>query len=201
MKVSIIKNQKDKEVITRHDLDDIAMFIQKGWRENNVVRLREVHHLMFKQRQEDGSIVTDLKGGIPLERICFAQALSIFKGERRVQGYNGLVVLEVNGLPTYEKAIEIREQAKKMPETLMVFLGASGKSVKIVCRGLLFKENDLPKGEDNIRKFHTNLYQTARRAYQNQFGFEIEYLEPRLHRTVYMSADPEMGSYPYARPF
>ncbi len=201
MKVSIIKNQKDKEVITRHDLDDIAMFIQKGWRENNVVRLREVHHLMFKQRQEDGSIVTDLKGGIPLERICFAQALSIFKGERRVQGYNGLVVLEVNGLPTYEKAIEIREQAKKMPETLMVFLGASGKSVKIVCRGLLFKENDLPKGEDNIRKFHTNLYQTARRAYQNQFGFEIEYLEPRLDRTVYMSADPEMGYYPDARPF
>ena len=201
MKVSIIKDQKDKEVITRHDLDDIAMFIQKGWREKSVVRLREVHHLIFKQRQPDGSIQTDLKGGIPLERICFAQALSIFKGERRVHGYNGLVVLEVNGLPTYEKAIEVREQAKKMPETLMVFLGASGKSVKIVCRGLLFKENDLPKGEDAIRKFHTNLYQTARRAYQNQFGFEIEYLEPRLDRTVYMSADPEMGYNPDARPF
>ena len=155
MKVSIIKNQKDKEVITRHDLDDIAMFIQKGWRENNVVRLREVHHLMFKQRQEDGSIVTDLKGGIPLERICFAQALSIYKGERRVQGYNGLVVLEVNGLPTYEKAIEINH----------------------------------------------NIYETARQAYQSQFGMEIEYLEPRLDRTVYMSADPEMGYYPDARPF
>ena len=41
---------------------------------------------------------------------------------------------------SYEKAIETRELAKKLPETLMCFLGASGKSVKIVCRGELFPD-------------------------------------------------------------
>ena len=56
-----------------------------------------------------------------------------------------------------------------------------------------------PKKE--MRQFHKNLYETARRAYQNQFGLDIEYLEPTLERTVYLSADPEMYFNPDARPF
>ena len=59
----------------------------------------------------------------------------------------------------------------------------------------------LPTKEEDIQQFHLNLYETARRAYMNQFGFDIEYLEPRLDRTVYVSADPEMGFNPGARPF
>ena len=203
MKIAIIKNKGKKEVITRHELSDIAMFIKEGWRENTVREVRLVYHLMNPQRTEDGQIQTHWKGGIALERICFAQDMDVWKQERRVLGYNGLVVIEVNDLPTYEKAVEVREQAKKMPETLMAFLGGSGKSVKIVCRGELWDKGrgTLPTDEVEIEQFHTNLYQTARRAYMNQFGFDITYLEPRLDRTVYMSADPEMYYNPEARPF
>ena len=215
MKISLIKTRGQKEVITRYSLEEVAYAIQNGWRQRNVTYLREVYHLMNKERQPDGQIQTDWQGGIKLERICFAQELDRYRNERRILGYNGLVVVEVNNLPTYEKAVEVRDAAKKMPETLMCFLGASGKSVKIVCRGELFQHptppegtpplegagNKLPKAEEKIRQFHLNLYQTARRAYVNQFGFEIEYLEPRLDRTVYVSADPEMGYNPEARPF
>ena len=127
-----------------------------------------------------------------------------------MMAYNGLVVLEVNDLQTYEKAVEIRELAKKLPETMLCFLGGSGRSVKIVCRGELYhdkvvnengNEKRLPKDEADIRQFHLNLYNTARRAYQNQFGFDIEFLEPRIDRTVYMSADPEAVFNADARPF
>ena len=201
MKITIIKNKKTKEIVTRHELDDVALYIQKGWREKSVRNLREVYHLMVSQRQDDGQILTNWKGGIQLERICFAQDYDNYGGQRRVLGYNGLVVIEVNALPSYEKAVEVRDQAKKMPETLMTFLGASGKSVKIVCRGELYGNAGLPKEEVDILQFHLNIYQTARRAYQNQFGFDIEYLKPRLDRTVYMSADPEMYYNPEARPF
>ncbi len=215
MKISLIKTRGQKEVITRYSLEEVAYAIQNGWRQRNVTYLREVYHLMNKERQPDGQIQTDWQGGIKLERICFAQELDRYRNERRILGYNGLVVVEVNNLPTYEKAVEVRNAAKKMPETLMCFLGASGKSVKIVCRGELFQHptppegtpplegagNKLPKAEEEIRQFHQNLYQTARRAYVNQFGFEIEYLEPRLDRTVYVSADPEIGFNPEARPF
>ena len=59
----------------------------------------------------------------------------------------------------------------------------------------------MPEDEKDIRQFHLNLYNTARAAYQNQFGFDIPFMEPRLDRTVYMSADPEMGFDAEARPF
>ena len=206
MKITLIKTRSKKEVITRYSLEEVAYAIQSGWRKNNVTYLREVYHLISKERQADGQIETNWEGGIKLERICFAQEFDKYKEERRILAYNGLVVIEVNNLATYEKAVEVRDAAKKMPETLMCFLGASGKSVKIVCRGELFPENReeekaLPTTEDSIRQFHLNIYQTARRAYMNQFGFNIEYLEPRLDRIVYMSADPEMGIRLEARPF
>ena len=212
MKVTIIRKRGKNETITRHPVEDIALFIEKGWRKNTVTELREMYNLIQKERQPDGQILTNWAGGIKLERLCFAQEFDKYKNEHRILGYNGLVVVEVNNLPTYEKAVEVRDQAKKMPETLMCFLGASGKSVKIVCCGELFgnatleKEGSdsamkLPTKEEDIQQFHLNLYQTARRAYMNQFGFDIEYLEPRLDRTVYVSADPEMGFNPNARPF
>ena len=212
MKVTIIRKKGKNETITRHPVEDIALFIEKGWRKNTVTELREMYNLIQKERQPDGQILTNWAGGIKLERLCFAQEFDKYKNEHRILGYNGLVVVEVNNLPTYEKAVEVRDQAKKMPETLMCFLGASGKSVKIVCQGELFgnatleKEGSdsamkLPTKDEDIQQFHLNLYQTARRAYMNQFGFDIEYLEPRLDRTVYVSADPEMGFNPNARPF
>ena len=200
MNVTILKKSGNKEVINRVELADLAAAIKNGMLKDSVRKTREVYHLMNPHRMDDGQITTQLEGGIKLPRICFVADYMNRKGDWRMMAYNGLVVLEVNNLQTYEKAVEIREQAKKLPETLMCFLGGSGRSVKIVCRGELF-DGGMPKGEKAIRQFHLNLYNTARRAYQNQFGFEIQFLEPRLDRTVYMSADPEMWYNAEARPF
>ena len=200
MKITLLKKEGRKEVINRVELVEMASAIKNGMIENTVRQTRELYHLMNPHRLDDGQITTQIEGGIKLPRICFVADYQNRKGDWRMLAYNGLVVLEVNDLQTYERAVEIRELAKKMPETLMCFLGGSGRSVKIVCRGELF-EGGLPTGEQNIRQFHLNLYNTARMAYQNQFGFDIQFLEPRLDRTVYMSADPEMGYRADARPF
>ena len=210
MKVTIIRDKGEREVVNREDLISVAGLIQKGWREKSVLHLRELYHLITVERQEDGRVKTNLKGGIQLERICFASEFDNYRGERRQLGYNGLVVIEKNGLDTYEQAVEIRNKVSRMPQTMMAFLGASGKSVKIVVRGELFRPpltpptqegKQLPIGEEEIQQFHHNIYETARQAYQSQFGIEIEYLEPRLDRTVYMSADPEIYFNPEAMPF
>lgn len=200
MNITLIKRDGQKEVINRINLEQMAGAIQGKMLEESVRELRGFYHLMKTQRLDDGQIATNWKGGIKLPRVSFAAEWVNRKGERKMLNYNGLVVLEVNNLPNYEKAVEIRELAKKLPETLMCFLGGSGKSVKIVCRGELF-DGGLPDKDQTIQQFHLNIYNTARRAYQNQFGFDIEYLEPRLDRTVYVSADPEMGFNPEARPF
>ena len=94
---------------------------------------------MNPHRLDDGQISTQWEGGIKLPRICFAADYRNHKGLWQMMAYNGLTVLEVNDLPSYEKAVEIRELAKKLPETMLCFLGGSGKSVKIVCRGELYK--------------------------------------------------------------
>ena len=200
MKVTLLKKDGRKEVINRVELVDLAAAIKNGSMMQAVKKTREVYHLMNPHRLADGQVSTQWEGGIRLPRICFAADYQNRKGEWRLIDYNGLVVLEVNDLQTYEKAVEIRELAKKLPETMLCFLGGSGRSVKIVCRGELYG-GGLPTDEEDIRQFHLNLYNTARRAYQNQFGFDIEFLEPRLERTVYMSADPEMGINLEARPF
>ena len=217
MNVTLLKKDGKKEVVNRVEIAAMANAIKGGMIENTVRHTREVYHLMNPHRLPDGQVSVQWEGGIKLPRICFAADYIKRKGELQMMAYNGLVVLEVNDLHTYEKAVEIRELAKKLPETMMCFLGGSGRSVKIVCRGELYGGDDptpapplkgagsgsakLPSEENNIRQFHLNIYNTARRAYQNQFGFDIQFLEPRLDRTVYMSSDPEMGFNPNARSF
>ena len=228
MKVSLLKISRKKEVINRLELSELAEMIRKSPEESKVFNLRLNYQFYKPQRMSDGQIVVDEKQHtVNLPRILFAAECMNYKEMQKGLRYNGLVVVEVNGLKTYEEAVQVRNQAARMDETVMAFLGASGKSVKIVCRGELFGEtippltpplkgagntntqlpikegagNILPDKEDEMRQFHKNLYETARRAYQNQFGIEIEYLEPTLERTVYLSADPEMYFNPDARPF
>ena len=218
MKVSLLKIARKKEVIKRLELSEIAEMIRRNPEDRKVFNLRLKYQFYKPQRMPDGQItLDDQQHAVDLPRILFAAECMNYKEMQKGLKYNGLVVVEVNGLKTYEEAVAVRNQSARMDETVLAFLGASGKSVKIVCRGELFGKEDggglmadvgglmaegrLPEKEDEIRQFHKNLYETARSAYQNQFGFDIEYLEPMLERTVYMSADPEMYFNPNARPF
>ena len=202
MKISLLKLSRKKEVIKRLELMELAEMIRENPEKSQVFNLRLNYQFYQPQRMSDGQIVLDSQQHtVNLPRILFAAECVNYKEMQKGLKYNGLVVVEVNGLKTYEEAVNIRNQAARMDETLMAFLGASGKSVKIVCRGELFGKEDLPTKENEIRQFHKNVYDTARRAYQNQFGLDIEYLEPKLERTVYLSADPEMYFNPNARSF
>ena len=217
MKISFLKLSRKKEVIKRIELSEVAEMIRENPEKDMVFKLRLNYQFYKPQRMPDGQItLDDQKHTVNLPRLLFAVEGMNYKEMQKGLKYNGLVVVEVNGLKTYEEAVNIRNQAARMDETVMAFLGASGKSVKIVCRGEMFATDQttppdgtpptqegkiLPTREDEMRQFHKNLYETARRAYQNQFGLDIEYLEPKLERTVYMSADPEMYFNPDARPF
>jgi len=210
MKISLLKIARKKEVIKRLELSELADIIRKNPEENKVFKLRLNYQFYRPQRMHDGQIVLDdMQHTVNLPRILFAAECMNYKEKPKGLRYNGLVVVEVNGLKTYEEAVAVRNQAARMDETVMAFLGASGKSVKIVCRGEMFGASPnpsegggkLPMKEQDIRQFHKNLYETARRAYQNQFGIGIEYLEPELERTVYLSADPDMYFNLEARPF
>ena len=208
MKITQIKLYRKQGTVTRCELQDIAQLIKDGPQQKEVRSVREVYHLMNPRRLEDGRMVTNVVEPIKLPRICFAAEYEKRNGKLKMLKYNGLVVLEVNGLQSYEQAVAIRNKVRRMPQTVLCFLGGSGKSVKIVCRGELFEDSDptkgtgnLPTKEQDIRQFHHNIYETARQAYQAQFGLDIPYMEPRLDRTVYLSSDPEVWYNAGAMPF
>ena len=139
MNVSLLKIARKKEVIKRVELSELAEMIRKNPEESKVFNLRLNYQFLKPKRMGDGQItIDDQQHTVNLPRVLFAAECMNYKEMHKGLRYNGLVVVEVNGLKTYEEAAQIRNQAARMDETLMAFLGASGKSVKIVCRGELF---------------------------------------------------------------
>ena len=135
-----------------------------------------------------------------IPKVCFSSLMENRNKQRIMRAYNGLVLLEVNNLAGFEEAEAVRKGASQIPYTLLAFVGASGRSVKIVCRGELF-DGGLPEGDEDINRFHTNLYEKARVAYNMQLGVTIEKLEPALDRDCYLSFDPNLYYNPSAQPF
>ena len=199
-KVTIVRNYRNSETLRVLDLEDAIRIIQSCEYEEAVDVVRGISIVAELSRQPDGSVTgaENFTGKVP--RICFAMEMENRKGQRIHKGYTGLVLLEVNNLTSYEEAVAIRQGAGLMPQTLIAFVGASGRSVKIVCRGELFG-GGLPEDEDEIGRFHLNLYEKARLAYNAQLGVTIDKLEPRLERTCYLSADAQIVYNPRAIAF
>ena len=203
MKITEFKRKGPKETVVRESLADIAEAIRNGKHIDEVHHLRQYYHLMHPRRTEDGRMETNFDFKMTLPRLCFSAEIDKYRKEFRVLNYNGLIVLEANNLADYDEAIRIRNEAARLPQTMMVFLGASGRSVKIVCRGELLPDNGggLPTTEEEIKKFHHQLYGTARKAYNAQLDITLDALKPLIHRTVYFSADPDMRFREQAVPF
>ena len=224
MEIAVFKTKGNKETIVKNELELVVKAIREGQYRDEVAELRQIYPLIRPTRDDDGRMQTafSLQFRLELPRLCFAATWQNLKGEPRLTGYNGLVVLEANNLADYDEAIGLRNAAARMPQTLLTFLGASGRSVKIVCRGELFPEQTvaagqggaddpqltaggnrpvLPVGDEDMRRFHLLLYRTARKAYNAQLDITLEAAEPRLSRIVYMSADPDLTYRPQAMPF
>ena len=203
MKITEFKRKGPKETVVRESLADIAEAIRNGKHIDEVHHLRQYYHLMHPRRTEDGRMETSFDFKMTLPRLCFSAEIDKYRKEFRILNYNGLIVLEANNLADYDEAIRIRNEAARLPQTMMVFLGASGRSVKIVCRGELLPDNGggVPTTEEEIKKFHQLLYRTARKAYNAQLDITLDAPKPLIHRTIYISADPDMRFREQAVPF
>ena len=203
MKVSIFKSKGNKETLVREELDEAVRKIAHGEYLTEIRSLREVWHLMHPRRLEDGKCESNFNYKVTLPRLCFSAELQKQNGEETMKAYNGLIVLEANNLSSYDEAIALRNKAARLPQTMLAFMGASGYSVKIVCRGELLPDNGggVPQDEADIERFHLILYRTARQAYNAQLDITLDALKPLIHRTVYFSTDPDLTYRKSAVPF
>ena len=200
-KITLLKKSRNTETLRLTTIDELAKSIISGKYEEQTHRLRPVYPMMLGLKDDDGTLMTDSPFLRELPRVCFATAMVTRQQQRHVLSYSGLALLEVNNLASQEEAAAIRSACIQMPQTLLAFIGASGRSVKIVCQGLPVASDALPEEEQAIRQFHTTLYEKARIAYNAQLGVTIEKLEPRLDRVCYLSADSEAIYNPVAVPF
>ena len=215
MKVTMMKDKHGTDTLRVLALDAVAETIRKGEYEKEVKEARTMYPYIDAKREDDGSFSRGIYVLQPLPRLCFASLMENRRGSRVMKGYTGLVLLEVNNLTGIDEARAIRGAASMMPQTLLCFVGASGRSVKIVCRGELYRDGKakgkggqkaensgrLPEAEADILRFHENVYEKARLAYNAQLGVSIEKLEPLLHRVCYVSADKDAFYHADALPF
>ena len=83
--------------------------------------------------------------------------------------YNGIVLLEINGLTNSNDIINVKRRAAGWPTTLAAMTGASGRSVKILVRGTL-DDGSLPDNETLIQRFHNQLYDLCAKVYASVCG-------------------------------
>ena len=137
-KITLIKPYRQTETLRLYEMADLVELIRNGEFSSLVDDVRSYYPMMRMQREADGT----MSGGYvmidKLPRICFASEMENRNHQRVMLGYTGLVLLEVNNLTGFEEAAAIRKAAGEVPQTLLAFVGGSGRSVKIVCRGELF---------------------------------------------------------------
>ena len=106
MKVSFLKISRKKEVIKRLELSELAEMIRENPEKEKVFNLRLNYQFCKPKRMPDGQItLDDQQHTANLPRLLFAAECMNYKEMQKGLKYNGLVVVEANGLKTYEEAV------------------------------------------------------------------------------------------------
>ena len=164
------------------DMEYIVGLLKNGKDAEGILSVRRKLNMAFLAR------TTDLSGKLPV--LAFGSTFKKSGDGIRLRRYNGYVLLEVNGLGSQSEAEAVRREAAALPQTVLAFVGLSGRSVKIVVPFVL-PDSSLPKKEEQARMFHAAAYQLAVRHYQPQLGSIISLKEPFLSRGCRMSVDPD----------
>lgn len=98
---------------------------------------------------------------------------------------NPFVLLEIDNLVSIEEAEELRKRAAKIPYTYIAFVGATGRSVEIVCRFAM--RNDDPLSEKALE----NAYRQFHYMYVTQLHINVETRKPSFDQECFLSMDAD----------
>lgn len=161
----------------------------------NTMRTLKIEQLVEQMKKETkAQLVSNMREVLPyilpgdkndyierVPKILPAAAFVRKNGVMAMAEYNGIVMLQVNGLSGRMEADEVKECVKELPQTYLAFIGSSGKSVKIWVR-FTYPDNRLPDNREQAEVFHAHAYRLAVKYYQPQLPFDIELREPSLEQ-------------------
>ena len=170
--VTLINLRDGQERYTRYSLGDVVEMIRKG-------------------KLKSGKLIEEQTGR---PRICFASAIKNEKGKQWTYLYNGMILLEINNLPDRKTAEEIRNEAALIDYTLLAFVGADGRSVKLVCQAAERNNWQNPEGywQSEVENFNLNAYAKFHYLYSTQLAIRVENIAPSLRSSCEMSHDEDV---------
>jgi hypothetical protein len=180
----------DKRTVKMIGINQLADDIRNGKYIKKVSELRAIYPYLSLDRRGNPELKSrEVAKNIP--ELCFSEIIRQENNVETFGGYTGRVLLEVKNLRDYDTARRIRQTAAQMPQTMMTFMGADGRSVEIICN-IQSLNGELPQTEDEAYSFQLKAYKKALMAYTAQMGINIDNLKPKLNRTCLMSVDKEI---------
>lgn len=191
MKITLIKEGKTGYTFTRIMPEELVRIIQNCECDKQLNEFREAFPILKADSARLGNKPDYEQFTRKIPRVCFAAEYEKIDGERRMKHYNGLVLLEINNLPSYNDACSIRDSAARLPYTFITFVGASLRSVKIVC-GARTANGVLPESEEEATKIQMNAYKRLHYLYSSQLDVTIDNIMPTLQTKCLISGDKDI---------
>ncbi len=178
--ITYIKQERNERTYSIVSEDEI---IESLRHESYRVILNDVRKIATIEASEGRTVSPDNCCFKHLPIIRFSGLWKKRNGEVFLKSATPLVLLEINSLASIEEAEDLRKQAAKIPYTYMTFVGATGRSVKIVCR-FAIKDN----GEISEKALE-NAYKQFHYMYTTQLNINVETHQPSFDQECYMSMD------------
>ena len=177
MKITQFRKNEDTIALSVMDLDILVNKIKTE------ITFRE--HLRYVLSDERCMFADKLPKIIP------AAEFRKVNGQKQMKNYNGIVELTIGPLSNKSEIALVKQKACEQPQTRCVFMGSSGKTVKIWAT-FTRPDNSLPKTREEAELFHAHAYRLAVKCYQPQIPFDILPKEPTLEQYSRLSHDPDI---------
>ena len=192
MKITQIRENGDTEALSVVNIDLLIEKMKRETKLRPVSELRQALHFVLPD--EPCSLTSKLPRVIP------AAAFGRVNGVRQMKTYNGIVELTIGPLAGKTEVEIVKQKAAELPQTMLAFMGASGKSVKIwTC--FTRPDGTLPQTAEEAEVFQAHAYRLAIKCYQPQLPFNILLKEPKLEQFSRLSYDPDLIYRPTPVPF
>lgn len=202
MKITVGKKKGSQTTLRCMELIEVVEMIRTARYAEEVTRLRRDYIILSKNRmmKRNGEQISRPLDVEAIPSVCFSAEYRHHDGALEMMAANPLFLVEVNNLAGYQEAEYLRDLATQLPHTVMTFMGASGRSVKIVCCARSQKPSE-EMTPDEILTLLKSAYVIASKYYATQFDTNIDIRIPSLEGGCKISADPQIYFNPNAEEF
>jgi hypothetical protein len=200
MKVTVRKQRNDHSTLKCKDIEDIVSSIRQAEYACEVTNLRTLYPLLISDKKAYPHSTNTLIGVKDIPSIGFSAEYRNSNGKTEIQYLNPLFVIEINHLVGYQEAEYLRDLAAQLPYTFISFMGASGRSVKIICKARCSQNADELDCDGMLRLIRT-AYADAAKYYTAQLETAVDIKTPALDSGCKLSADPDVYYNPGAEEF